>query len=99
MSPRSHPLSTRSLVKAITAGTLAFTAGVLALSCGNKSDGVSQVSPCQGQVSCGEACSVLSTCNSGKYCGANNTCTADCIPGDDRCGPSAMCNSTGKCEP
>ncbi|MES1177385.1 MAG: vWA domain-containing protein [Myxococcales bacterium] len=98
MTPRSQRPSTHGFVKAIGAGTLAFIAGVLAISCGSKSEGVSQVSPCNGQVSCGEACSAIGTCNTGKYCAANNTCTADCVPGDSRCNASQICNSMGKCE-
>jgi len=41
---------------------------------------------------------VVGTCRAGQYCGAHNACTADCIIGDDRCGPSRTCNSSGKCE-
>ena len=97
MTSRSPRPSSNAFVKAIAAGTLAFVAGALALSCSGKND-ESKVSPCNGQVSCGEACSVIGTCSTGKYCGANNTCTADCVAGDNRCTASQVCNSLGKCE-
>ncbi|MEO6599481.1 MAG: vWA domain-containing protein [Polyangiaceae bacterium] len=98
MTGRSQRPSTHAFVKALSAGTLAFFAGVLALSCSGKSSDESKVSPCTSQVNCGEQCSVLGTCSSGKYCGANDACTADCVAGDNRCSSSEICNSLGKCE-
>lgn len=99
MTARAPRSSTHALVKAVAAGALALIAGVFAVSCSNKSDGVSLVSPCEGQVSCGEACSIIGTCGSGKYCGANNVCTADCVAGDNRCDATHQCSPLGKCEP
>jgi hypothetical protein len=68
---------------------------LLGASCGG--DGGSQVSPCKGQLSCGEACDVGKPCAQGQHCGVDSKCTADCIPGDDRCGSGKHCSSSGVC--
>ncbi len=47
---------------------------------------------------CDMECSALTPCPAGYYCGGAGTCTADCVPGDDRtCGAGATCTSDGRC--
>jgi hypothetical protein len=64
-------------------------------SCGG--DGGSQVSPCKGQLNCGQSCDIGSPCGSGQHCGADAKCTADCVLGDDRCGSGRHCTASGTC--
>lgn len=64
-------------------------------SCGG--DGGSQVSPCKGELNCGQACDVGKPCASGQHCGPDVKCTADCVPGDNRCGAGRQCSSSGTC--
>ena len=93
MNRRSQRPSKMALVGAAAFGLLG---GLFALSCSSTKN-ESQVSPCVSQVTCGAACSVIGTCNSGQYCAADNKCTADCVAGDSRCGSNGMCSPSGKC--
>src|SRR6478609_606466 len=82
-------------------GTLGAGLGLLVASlagltsCGNDKD--SLVSPCKGQLSCGQACDGSSPCAQGQHCGADQKCTAECVAGDDRCGAGKQCSASGSC--
>lgn len=73
--------------------TLLALAGVP--SCGGVEE--SLVSPCESELQCGQPCSPSMACDSGQHCGQNKTCTAECIPGDSRCGSGRRCNGSGLC--
>lgn len=79
------------------AAALALLGGAFAISCSSKTD-ESKVSPCANQVDCGATCTATSGCGTGKYCGGDGKCTADCIPGDGRCAGGQMCGPSGKCQ-
>jgi von Willebrand factor type A domain len=64
-------------------------------SCGGSDE--SLVSPCKSELTCGQKCDAVSTCANGTYCGSDATCTAECIPGDKRCGSDKTCNGSGHC--
>jgi hypothetical protein len=66
-------------------------------SCGGTDE--SLVSPCKSELTCGQKCDSVSPCASGQYCGTDQTCTAECIPGDKRCGEGKICGATGHCIP
>jgi hypothetical protein len=46
---------------------------------------------------CGGECESDDDCESGLYCGADDTCTAQCGPGASLCGPTQTCSSNGRC--
>jgi von Willebrand factor type A domain len=71
--------------------------GVFSTSCGGVEE--SLISPCESELQCGQPCTPSSPCGSGRYCGAQNTCTAECILGDSRCGAGNVCSSGGRCVP
>lgn len=73
---------------------LLFSALALTPSCGSPEE--SLVSPCESDLTCGDACDAATPCGSGLYCNGSK-CTAECIPGDKRCGSGKRCNSAGKC--
>jgi len=74
---------------------LGLVLSVLGASCGGADE--SLVSPCKSELACGQKCDVANTCASGTYCGSDATCTAECIPGDKRCGADKTCNGSGHC--
>lgn len=56
------------------------------------------VSPCSALGDkCGGACSDLSPCPSGTYCGTDGTCTAECTLGGSECKDGKQCNPNGRC--
>ena len=57
----------------------------------------SLVSPCEAELSCGQACSTVDPCGSGQFCGPESTCTAQCVAGDSRCGDDKRCDGNGRC--
>jgi hypothetical protein len=57
----------------------------------------SLVSPCKSELSCGQACDAANACATGQFCGGDAKCTAECIPGDARCGDGKSCNGSGRC--
>jgi hypothetical protein len=57
----------------------------------------SLVSPCKSELKCGQKCDAVQSCTNGTYCGADATCTAECVPGDKRCGDGKSCNGSGHC--
>lgn len=59
----------------------------------------SLVDPCESKLSCGQPCSTVEPCGDGRFCGPENTCTAQCVPGDARCGDDERCDGNGKCIP
>jgi hypothetical protein len=59
----------------------------------------SLVSPCESEISCGQKCSGAEPCGSGQFCGPQNTCTAQCVEGDSRCGSEKRCDQSGRCVP
>jgi len=69
--------------------------GALGVSCSGADD--SLVSPCKSELTCGQKCDAASACANGTYCGSDGKCTAECIPGDARCGEDATCNGSGHC--
>ncbi|HYJ10206.1 MAG TPA: hypothetical protein VEX18_14385, partial [Polyangiaceae bacterium] len=73
---------------------LLLSALALTPSCGGPDE--SLVSPCESALTCGDTCSAATPCGSGLHC-SGSKCTAECIPGDKRCGPGKGCNSSGKC--
>ena len=79
----------------VTFGLVLSTIGGLT-SCGGSE---SLVSPCESDLKCGEKCDSVIPCVSGKYCGTDQTCTAECIPGDNRCGDGKICGGNGRCLP
>jgi von Willebrand factor type A domain len=64
-------------------------------SCGGSDE--SLVSPCKSELSCGQKCDAVKACANGTYCGSDATCTAECVPGDKRCGSDKTCNGSGHC--
>ena len=78
---------------------LGFGLGLFALvgmaSCSG-SEG-SLVSPCKSELMCGQACDPTNACETGKYCGADGKCTAECVAGDKRCGDGQTCSGSGHC--
>jgi hypothetical protein len=66
-------------------------------SCGGPDE--SLVDPCESKLSCGQACSAVEPCGAGRFCGPESTCTAQCVPGDARCGEDERCDGNGKCIP
>jgi von Willebrand factor type A domain len=64
-------------------------------SCGGSEE--SLVSPCESELTCGKACDAAAPCGTGQYCGLDSKCTAQCIPGDSRCGDGKRCNENGRC--
>lgn len=75
--------------------SLLLSALVTAPSCSSKQE--SLVSPCESELSCGQACDATNACATGQFCGTSKTCTAECVPGDSRCGKGKSCNGTGRC--
>jgi hypothetical protein len=76
-------------------GVGALLVALAAPSCSKTEE--SLVSPCESELSCGKACSTAAPCGSGQFCGPESTCTAQCIPGDSRCGDDKRCDGNGKC--
>jgi von Willebrand factor type A domain-containing protein len=82
----------------IGACVLAVGVAVSAASC---EDGASSVFPsnavCDNELAgqCGNPCASDAECPPGQYC-AGGACTADCIPGDARCG-NGVCDEHGHC--
>ncbi len=64
-------------------------------SCGG-GDG-SLVNPCESELECGQPCDAGKPCGSGTHCGVENTCTAQCVRGDARCGSGKTCDGSGHC--
>lgn len=75
--------------------SLALFALLGAASCSSTKE--SLVSPCASELTCGQACDATNLCGNGQYCGDDSKCTADCIPGDTRCGDGKSCSGTGHC--
>jgi hypothetical protein len=75
-------------------GLLLAALGGLA-SCGGGEE--SLISPCKSELTCGQACDSVNACSTGQYCGSDDKCTAECIPGDKRCGSGKTCNGSGRC--
>lgn len=46
---------------------------------------------------CGNSCKKDEECSTGFYCGASNTCTADCNASGLRCATTSRCNERGQC--
>ncbi len=46
---------------------------------------------------CGKACVDTTECDPGLYCGPDQQCTADCVPGTIPCGAFSECSSDGRC--
>jgi hypothetical protein len=76
-------------------GVGALLAALAAASCSKTEE--SLVSPCESELSCGQACSSVAPCGSGQFCGPEATCTAQCVQGDARCGDDKRCDGNGKC--
>ena len=74
---------------------LGLVLSALGTSCGGPDE--SLVSPCKSELTCGQKCDTVNTCASGTYCGSDATCTAECVPGDNRCGATMTCNGSGHC--
>ena len=66
-------------------------------SCGGTDE--SLVSPCKSELTCGQKCDSATPCGNGQYCGGDQTCTAECVLGDNRCGEGMHCEGTGRCVP
>lgn len=73
---------------------LGLVLSALGASCGGADE--SLVSPCKSELTCGQKCDAVTACANGTYCGSDATCTAECIPGDKRCG-EGTCNGSGHC--
>lgn len=80
-------------------GTLALALALVAGASSCSSPEESLVDPCVSELSCGQACSAVEPCGSGRFCGPDSTCTAQCVAGDARCGDGKRCDSNGKCVP
>lgn len=65
--------------------------------CGDS--GTSGASPCETVLKgkCGGACAGAADCGAGLYCGATNTCTADCASGAASCAAGQSCTAQGQC--
>jgi hypothetical protein len=57
----------------------------------------SLVSPCEKELECGQPCSAQAPCGSGRFCGNDKTCVAECVRGDSRCGQGETCDANGRC--
>ena len=58
--------------------------------------------PCAGDnppPECTATCTTDDQCQSGFHCGTDGICTAECTAGGNECGPSATCDSRGRCQP
>lgn len=87
---------TRRIFGRTTVGVgLLLSALVAVPSCSGAEE--SLVSPCESELECGQPCDLTTSCGVGKYCSAQETCTAECIPGDGRCGSGKTCNGSGRC--
>ncbi|HMR04264.1 MAG TPA: VWA domain-containing protein [Polyangiaceae bacterium] len=71
-----------------------------AASCGGSEED-NLVSPCKEELKgvCGEACTKTTDCVGGLYCGADDTCTADCTVGGGQCKNGNVCDTVGRCVP
>ncbi len=83
----------------ITRRLLALSAWLLPVLSMAACDGCSEGgTPCDSLgEACGQACVDSFGCADGTYCGPDGTCTADCLPNDDRCGDGLVCSARGKC--
>jgi hypothetical protein len=92
----SHPPDSRTPV----VHALAFIASMgLALGACDCSDSGTK-SICQtssAPAACGTSCAGGASCGSGTHCGPDETCTAECVPGDGRCGSGKSCDADGRC--
>ncbi|MCA9598823.1 MAG: VWA domain-containing protein [Myxococcales bacterium] len=88
-------LRARSLIRWAAAMAL-FSAPFVACG-GEEPDNL--VSPCDGALKdqCGAACTGITDCAAGLYCGADKKCTADCTPGGGQCGAGKQCDNNGRC--
>lgn len=78
----------------MAAGSLLWALGGVT-SCGGGDE--SLVSPCQSELTCGQACDVATACSKGQFCGTDSKCTAECVAGDARCGTGKRCSENGRC--
>jgi hypothetical protein len=81
------------------AGLAALLVSLMATAPSCSSVDESLVDPCESKLSCGQACSSVEPCGSGRFCGPDDTCTAQCVPGDARCNDDERCDGNGKCIP
>lgn len=77
-------------------GSVGLGLGLTLWACGGGDDG-SKVSPCKAELACGATCDSTKPCQSGQHCGTDSTCTAECVPGDSRCGDGKRCSDNGTC--
>lgn len=85
---------TRRIFGSVSVG-VSLLLGAL-VGCGG-GEGQSLVSPCKSELTCGKPCDATNTCAQGQFCGADSTCTAQCVAGDNRCGDGKRCDANGQC--
>lgn len=79
-----------------------FSLTLLTSQCSSTSEGSSigvrdgAVSPCEGLLECGGACSTDQDCGSGLFC-ENAACTAQCTAGGGQCTDASVCDGDGRC--
>lgn len=80
---------------------VALCAASLLIACGGDSDGGGGDGPCEASdapAECGAACDESNPCADGFYCGADDTCTAECTGAAEGCADGEECTADGRCE-
>lgn len=85
-----------TVTRRIFGGGVGLGIGLALWACSGGDDG-SKVSPCKSELTCGASCDSTKPCGAGQHCGTDNTCTAECIRGDSRCGDGKTCSENGTC--
>jgi len=80
----------------LSGAVLGLLAALAAASCSDSAE-ESLVTPCD-KLECGGACSAISPCPTGTFCGPGNTCTAECTLGGDDCPDGKLCSASGRCQ-